>query len=252
MRHTLRNIIVILFTLLHGSTFSQERDLFNRANQQYKDGHFQKAFDLYKQIPNKSAAVNYNIGNCAYKLKKFGQALVYWRRAEKDWGLFNREEIVDNITLLKDEMRKLYRMPVKKHNPIVRRLIKVKNIILSSIRSLPLLLIQLLFIILWLFLFVYLRFLYKKRKHNVIWIFFALIALFGAILIIRYVSESRIYGVIIKREAPLLSGPSVTFRPLLQLHETEEVIVTKESDEYYKVKAQKRIGWVSKENVEKI
>ena len=97
MRSTILKTVVLLFAILHGNAFSQgnqeSSDLFNRANQKYKNGHFQKALNLYEQIPNKSAGVNYNIGNCAYKLKQFGQALVHWPQATHEiiiWFIFVR------------------------------------------------------------------------------------------------------------------------------------------------------------------
>ena len=61
----------------------------------------------YKRIPHKSAVVNYNLGNCAYKLGQKGYALLYWRRAEHAWKFTGREELLENIFLLKGELQKI-------------------------------------------------------------------------------------------------------------------------------------------------
>src|SRR3989304_7631540 len=75
------------------------QELFIKANEFYKQGNFAGAYELYQQIPNKSAQVQYNLGNCAYKRGKLGYALWHWRKAEKRWGVFGREELLNNIRL---------------------------------------------------------------------------------------------------------------------------------------------------------
>jgi tetratricopeptide (TPR) repeat protein len=239
------NFFLLLFVILLHFTpcayTETPKELFSQANQQYKSGKFKRAMELYKKIPNKSALVNYNLGNCAYKLKKYGYAMLYWRRAEKNWGFFNRRELIDNITLLEQNIQ------VKSGFPR-----KIKNFILSWIRAIPLFLLQLIFLFLWLFIFVYLRFLYKKRKKNLIISLFSLIAILGMIIVIRYSLEARIYGVVINRQTALLSGPGSNFQTLQQIPEAQQVIIKKESGEYYKIKVYKRIGWTHQKDIEKI
>ncbi len=48
------------------------QETFYQANDLYKEGKFSKAYELYEKIPNKSAKVHYNLGNCAFKLNKIG------------------------------------------------------------------------------------------------------------------------------------------------------------------------------------
>jgi len=247
---TLKNFIVIFSIFFAISCNANES--FERANQFYKDGKFDKAMELYKQIPDKSSYVNYNLGNCAYKLNDYGFALLYWRRAEKNWGFFNRGELLENVMLLKEKMVELSGATVKKHNVISLFFIKSKNILSSWTRTMPLFILQFLFLLLWLFLFVYLRFLYKKRRKHTIAALFSLIAFFGIILVVRYSFESKIYGIVVEKQAPVLSGPGKTFQTIMQIYQAEEVVIKKESGDYYKIKALKSAGWIDKKYVEKV
>ena len=92
----------------------------------------------------------------------------------------------------------------------------------------------------------------KKKKKLSIIALFALTATFGIILVVRYSFEARTYGVVVGRPAQLLSGPGKTFQTLQQLPKAQELIINKESGEYYKVKALRRVGWVHKKGIEKV
>jgi len=242
--------IIILFCLLC-PFLNAENDLqqvFLDANRLYKEGEFEKAYKLYEKIPEKNAIVNYNLGNCAYKLEKYGYALLYWRRAERGFGIFDRGELLDNIFLLK---RKLGRRS-EPQSKLIRYYSRLKNYTLSLLRSAPLFVVQILFLILWLFLFLYLRFLYKRKRKILIVILFLLIAILGALLVLRYRLEFRRYGVIVKKKVTLLSGPGRNFQELGGLPEASEVWIQKSSDGFYKIKFNKQIGWVNQRDIERI
>jgi len=251
-------IFSIFFVISCSANEVNSTHIFEKANQFYKDGKFERAIELYKKIPNKSAYVNYNLGNCSYKLSDYGNALLYWRRAERNWGFFNRSELLENIMLLKQTVLELNGITVKKPNSVTLFFIKLKNLVSSWIRTMPLFILQFLFLLLWLFLFTYLRFLYKKRKKYAIVTLFSLIAFFGIILVVRYSFESKIYGVVIEKQVPILSGPGETFQKIMQLYQAQEVVIKKESGDYYKIKALNtegttfRAGWVDKKFVKTI
>jgi tetratricopeptide (TPR) repeat protein len=227
----------------------ESSSIFSEANKFYKDGSFEKALELYEKIPNKSAYVNYNIGNCYFKIKKYGYALLHWRRAEDSWGIFNREELLDNITMLNE---KVFGTQNAQKNPIIKALSKIRYFGLSVIKSIPVIILQLILLILWIFLFIYIRFLYRKKKKFIIITLFALIALFGILLVVRYSIHCQNKGIVINTQALLRSGPGNTFQVITPLSEAEEVVIRLESDDYYKVKRLDQIGWVQKSNIEKI
>ena len=59
-------------------------ELFNEANEQFKNGKFQHAINTYKKIENagfQSAALFYNKGNAHFKLNDIPGAILYYERA---------------------------------------------------------------------------------------------------------------------------------------------------------------------------
>jgi tetratricopeptide (TPR) repeat protein len=253
----MRKFFLITSTIIPLLSFSfvdaqSPKELFEQANKLYKSEKFERALELYKKIPNKSVYVNYNLGNCAYKLERYGYALLYWRRAEKNWGVFNREELVSNIFLVKEKLTQMRGITRTKRNPIVKKIVKIKNIGISLLRSMPIFVLQILFLIIWIFLFIYIRFLYKKRKKQTISILFSLIAIFGVLLVVRYTIDSRRYGIVVTKTAPLRSGPGITFQTLLNIPEGTELVIKRKMNGSYKVKALGQIGYVQKGDLEKI
>jgi tetratricopeptide (TPR) repeat protein len=243
LKKILKLILFICFATQIINCQPNYQEMFLRANKFYKAGDFAKAYELYQKIPNPSPEVNYNLGNCAYKLEKYGYSLLYWRRAEKDWGLFNRSELQNNISLLKKKLDK----SIEKNF-----VVKIKNHAISLIRSTPLIILQILFLICWLFLFLYLRYLYKRKQKILIILLFLITALLGTFLVIKYTFEKRSYGIIVSQNATLLSGPGKNFQELATLPQASEVSIQKSSDGFYKIKFNKLFGWTSKNNIEKI
>ncbi len=242
-------LIFIAFFLTPFSCFAPNyTELFLKANEHYKKGEFKKAYKLYKDIPNPVSQVNYNLGNCAYKLDEYGYALLYWRKAERDWSLFNRTELVENITLLKNKLNK----NTQNKSKFFEYLSSGKNYLFSIVRAAPLFVIQILFLVLWFFLFLYIKYLYKKKRKFLIIILFVLISILGSLLVIRYSLYYKHRGVVVSKKAILLSGPGKTFQKLGSLPEASEVLIQKESDKFYKIKFYKQIGWVNQNDVGKI
>ena len=230
-----------------------EQELFVKANELYKQGDFVQAYDLYQQIPNKSAQVYYNLGNCAFKRGKLGYALWHWRKAEKQWGIFGREELLNNINLVKNSLQKDKADVSDKGQDVVLSLIeRMKSSSLAFMRAVPLLYLQLLFLLIWITLFLYLRYLYKKHQKFIIVFLFTLIAICGSMLAIKCGTKLRLYGVVVHEGAKLLSGPGETYQVLGFLAEGKEGFIYNESSGYYKVKMDSQIGWIKYGELEKI
>ncbi|MFH1832192.1 MAG: hypothetical protein ABH827_05345 [bacterium] len=255
-RTFLHYLLLFLFVcpILYGAQNFQEQ--FAQANELYKQTKFDAAYNLYKQIPEKNAQVYYNMGNCAYKLNKLGYALLYWKRAENDWGLFNRSELQSNIALVKDKLKKTQHEPKRiGTNRIVHAIPLVgplKNATLSIVRTTPLIWLQLLFLIIWFFLFVSLRYLYAHKQKAIITFLFLIIAICGSTLVIKYNMRSRIYGIVVNPRSSLLSGPGDTYQTILQLPEGSSGKIHKHSDGYYKITIHGQIGWINQKNFKKI
>lgn len=231
-------LLTTLADLSVNAVTNQEK--FLQANEFYKKGDFQKAYQLYESIPGKGAAVNYNLGNCAYKRGELGLALAHWRRSEIQWGIWNRGELLHNIALVQGNL----------HDDTVSGYIRsLKGSVVSFVRSVPIFVFQVLFLIIWLFLFIFIKTLYKKKHKILIMFLFLLVAVFGGALALKYSLHKGRYGVVIKNSSELLSGPDEKFSILGQVPEALEVVIKKNSDGFYKIKFNGKIGWIKAEDL---
>src|SRR5579862_4199744 len=148
----LKIILIVVLQIVRFCYATHQEDLFVQANELYKQGKFAQAQELYEKIPEKSSRVYYNLGNCFYKQNKYGYALANWRKAEHDWGFFNRSELLRNIMLVKKlsgahpegskDMSALSEL-----NPAQKFMLTIKVFsasIVSFIRATPLLFLQIL------------------------------------------------------------------------------------------------------------
>lgn len=256
----LRFVIIIFSSMFLQYLLSAEQaqkvdteSIFEKANKLYKDGNYESAMNFYQQISDKSAAVNYNLGNCAYKLNKFGLAHLYWRRAEKDWGFWGRAELTNNIKLVKEKIREQKNTNSEKKTDAVLKNIKNLRLKISSfIRATPLTVFQFVFLFFWVFLFMSIRNLLRYKRKILVFMLFTFIAISGLLLVGKYSFEYKQLGIVTIDNAKILSGPGDNYQVLGFAPEAKEVIIQKISNGYFKVKVSGQIGWISQMEVEKI
>lgn len=227
-----------------------DEKIFDQATALYKQGQFEQALEMYSKIVDQDRSVAFNQGNCAFKLGRHGQALLFWRRAERDWGLWNRQELNDNIALVK---RAGALAPKHADQSPLRALQEsakaIKNSYLSFVRATPLLFFQLLFLFLWLISFVVLKW-FKRSRRGVVTFFVAVVyASVAMLLVSKYSMAYSTYGVVTAKQVSLYSGPGESYQALGTLCEAQEVVIQRESDGYYKIKATPLFGWVNKNSV---
>ena len=245
--------LTILFLLFSSclQAVTGDQNLFLQASALYKQGEFQQALDTYAKIIDKDRNVYFNQGNCAFKLQRYGQALLFWRRAERDWGLFNRQELNDNITLVKKITHSLpgqqsQQGPVLALQTYAKT---IKNIYASFVRATPLFIFQIFFLLLWILFFVLLKWFKRNRKSPAIMLVGAIYIGAGLLLVSKYSMNFKVHAVVTSQQAILYSGPGTTYHVLGTLGQADEVVVQRESDGYYKIKASPLFGWVVKDAV---
>ncbi len=226
------------------------QEMFFKANDLYKEGKFQQAQDLYLEIPNKGPHVHYNLGNCAYKLGHNGYALAHWRRAEKNWGIFNRTELLSNIDMVKKRHKKITADQASPLEGMRTNINEFKSALTSFVRATPLFILQFFFLLMWAISFLYLRYLYRRRQKAIIMLLFATNLFCGMLLAVRYNFEYREHGIVVTKQADLTSGPGKTYEVFSSLPETTQVLIKGSSDGFYKVKANGTIGWINKTAIE--
>lgn len=240
-------IVFFVFTVANSI---DSKDFFFEANQFYKKGEFKKALELYDQIPKKNFQVNYNLGNCAYKLGNDGLALLYWRRAENEWGVLGRGELLENISFLQNKLFNKNKKKLK--NSFIKVLYNFKIYSVSLIRSAPVFFFQLAFLVLWFLLFLFLRILYKKKNRAIILALFSFVILLGIALVVRHSFDLSRYGVVVVPKATLWSGPSKNFQQLGFVPLAKEAIINKKSGDFYKIKFNGQVGWINKKDIKKV
>jgi len=256
IKKILKLFMVITFVLTSMLFGKNNEEIYLQANEFYKNGNYDQACQLYKQIDNPSAQIYYNMGNCAYKLGNYGYALLYWKRAEKNWGLFNREDLTYNLRLLE---RQLFEARNKgedsdsaKLNELKFTAYLIKSQLYSTAQSIPLLALQIIFLFLWILLFLYKRYLYKKQKKIIIVILFILLATSGAMIALKYSINLHEKAIVITKQATVFSGPDRTYQEIGIIPEATEVIVKKASGAFSKIKRKRMVGWVDSKTIEKI
>lgn len=231
--------------------------LHAQAEEMYQKNDFARASQLYQRIEHKTPSVYFNLGNCAYKTDKLGYALLYWRRAERDWGLFGRRELLQSIDLIKLKTATPNLKVTGVNQPyskvVINALIVAENHVISMIKAIPLLHLQILVLILWAILFLYVRCFRKKRLAFLIYSLFALLAISASMLAFKYSLQLQNQLVVIHANTPLLSGAGSNFAPMGHLPEGQEADIIKESGQFYRIRVNKNIiGWIDKQFVEKI
>jgi tetratricopeptide (TPR) repeat protein len=240
--------ILIILTLLAfplKNSASPSYETFLKGNEAYKKNNFEEALRLYESIPNPAPHVHYNMGNAHYKLHNYGKALLQWRRAEEHWGLFNRQDVASNIALVRKELGGLEH----KEQSAFASLTGTLRCLLNSI---PLRDVQLSILIIAFLLLLFRRFYHYKFKLVFILFFFGKLVLLGNVLILKYSLSVTRYGVVTSQNASLYSGPSETYTNLGTIPQAYEVVIKKESDDYFKIQTRGKIAWASKQDVTEI
>lgn len=79
--------MVLFIMLMHVSMSCvgaiQDAPVFEQANKLYVQGALEQALGEYQKITNKTGAVWYNMGAVAYAQQDYAHALLYWLRAQK-------------------------------------------------------------------------------------------------------------------------------------------------------------------------
>jgi tetratricopeptide (TPR) repeat protein len=213
------------------------QELFLQANAFYKKGDFKKAVDLYQSIENKGAAVLYNLGNCYYHLERYTDALLYWKRALKNEGLFLQEAVDYNCNAVYQKLGiipsiSLVRFLVQKSNDYAKILWLFFLVILS--------------------IFFALSFSLSGRKQFFILILFTFfMSISSCCLGIKYWMTTQNYA-LVSHETSVIAGTDERFTKIGTLVAGQEVLVHEKKDNWCKVKSNNCTGWILAENIEYI
>ena len=106
--HWLGAVLLGLVALRSAAAAAPATDEFARANQEFAEGHFRAAIDLYSahvERGERNAVLFYNLGNACYKEGDFGRAILNYERALQLEP--HHPEAEANLRLVRDKARAL-------------------------------------------------------------------------------------------------------------------------------------------------
>jgi tetratricopeptide (TPR) repeat protein len=228
------------FSLYANSELNERQELYDKALGVYQSGDYRKTLEVLRSVDQQSADMLYLMGDAANKLQHYGYALAYWRTAQRVWPMRGRVHLARLINQVKTKIGVEAEL-----STTTRSAIFVSDVL----RALPLVLIQVIFLALWTFLFLYLRYLYQKKHKKLVVTFFILLFTAGVFLVSKISIDRKLHAVVVVPTTTILSGPGKTFHSLGSFKEGAELKVITTADGFYKVRLGKLVGWVMKDHV---
>lgn len=246
----MKNIFVILFTLVSTSILGQNETLFNKATDAYNEGKYEQAIENYLEIVENnqhSAELYFNLGNAYYKLNQIAPSIYYYEKAlllkPKDSEILNNLSYAQNMTLDAIEI-----MPKTGLAKIYDDLIGFLSFDQWGYSAV---IFMLLFVILYI-AFYYLRYATQKRIAFITSIIALIIAIASLVFAFLQFNEFKADqpAIIFAEEVSVKSEPNERSQVVFELHEGTKLNVLEELNDWKKVRiADGQTGWLSSESI---
>ncbi|QTE21464.1 SH3 domain-containing protein [Polaribacter cellanae] len=238
--------ILFLLLIIAGSVKAQNVDsLFIAANENYKNGQFEKAIEKYKKIESKnviSSELYYNLANAYYKLNKVGPTIFYYEKALKIDPL--NEDVNNNLIFAKrlalDNIEETPKTVFQKFNTNYLQKLSYNQwaiivVVLSLVASL-------------LFLLFYFAYSPRKKRAYFTTSIISFILLI-ATLFITYsqynLAKNTKEAIIFAEKTEVRNAPTLNSEKVFTLHEGTKVFVLDAVDNWKKIKlADGKLGWI--------
>ncbi|MBI1870431.1 MAG: hypothetical protein HYS07_04470 [Chlamydiae bacterium] len=246
-------LVVIYFQFvpfsIQASSFFET--LFKEGQKAYTEGDFKKALSNFKKIEKggfKSSEMDYNMGNCYFKLGKLGRAILFYERAlrssRRDQEIRLNLEFAHN--LLQDKMAPSPHMFLLQPFEWIAKRLSLWELVLINVIFGWFILMNLSFI-----------FLIPKVRSK-LWMTAGVLALFQVIFltswyIVRRDEVMHPKGIILIKEVQVLSGPGKSFPVSSKIHEGLKVMIEAQQGEWSKIELPNGwIGWVKSKSYGRI
>ena len=226
------------------------KDLFKKANTQYKEGQYEKDIVTYHQIKELnliSSEVHYNLGNCHYKLNEVAPAIYHYEKAllidplnedARNNLIFAKKLTIDNIKELPTSIfQKMDESYIKKLSYNEWAIATIVFVFLGSSLFL-------------LFYFSYTPSL--KRLFFVTSVLSFLLFIFSFIITVKEhsFSLSNLEAIIFVEETEVKNAPTLNSDDIFKHHEGTKVTVLDAVDSWKKIKiADGKIGWIRTDQI---
>ncbi len=212
----------------------QEQELFLQAAQDYEAGNIVQAYAAYKSLPVKSAGTLYNMGNCAYRLHDYGQALGYWMQSLLQAPRFIYPWLFSSIQATQEKLEL----------PIITTWQKT---ILYAQSYMPLLYLQLVTIIL--LSVALLGWLLKKIRSLYLLLLLVMASVTAGMSFLVYDTWYAPSVVVIKENVSMYTGPDDQFPVVQKIRLGMRAKVVGIQDSWYKISYFKNRGWIQQSYV---
>ena len=238
--------ILFFLLIIASSLVAQTSDeLFNNANDLYKNENIEEAIELYKKIESQgivSSELYYNLGNSYYKLNKVGPSIYYYEKALKI-NPFN-EDVKNNLVFAKrlalDNIEELPKTVFQKFNKNWLQKLSYNDwalvdVVFSFLGSL-------------LFLFFYFSDSPSKKRFYFMTSTLSFLLLIVSFLITynQYtVAKNNRVAIVFAIKTAVRNAPTLNSEEVFTLHEGTKVIVLDVVDDWKKIKlADGKLGWI--------
>lgn len=212
------------------------QEIFLKANAAYIAGNINDALKQYQSIEPKGHAVLYNMGNCYYRLGDYPQAVLQWRRAQKDASLRDWATLEAYITSAYEALGTSSK----------KSIIDTIHTWMSRINSIfSIMLLQILFLVCWLVLCVLLPRLIRTTGYVSLVLLSIMTLLMGLCLFVKYRDQKYPLGLVSKNSISVYAGPGQDYALVTQATMLELVRVYQRHDGWLKVIIDKTgYGWI--------
>lgn len=237
---------ILIYSIITGFFFiasgNATPELFTQAVESYQNKDYSKAYNKLITLQEKNNAVYELLGDCAQELKKKGEAVLFWRKAQVDGGLSRLIRIEDKIKNLTTEQE-------GQKSGVLSILRTAKQFYLALIRAVPLINIQVLFLFLWIIMLMYTRYMYRRKQRFLIVFIFSLLACVSMILAQKYNIFHKKHGVVIQ-DAGIYSGPAENYTKLMVVPQGTEGLELNKNNSFSKIRTHLGAGWIKTESFE--
>jgi len=227
---------VMIAVLCYGNQHNETQ--FALSVSLYQQSKYEQAYTVLQAIDPKNYMVWYNLGNCAYKKGDLQEALAYFRCARLALRGSGSNRTNYNIEVVEKKLGKnLQKLFINKISYLFDQM--------------PLLIVQLIFLLAWCLLFFFI----KNRNHGkkyrslffVATLFIALVS--GIALGFKYYSINQRRGIVMKPQVTLFAGPDEQYHALNSLDQASHVIINDQRDNWFKVMSESGSGWVMQDSI---
>lgn len=240
-------LIIVLFSCNLFSTESVD-SLFQESNKLYQLGDYEKALNVYLSLVNDvspNSNLDYNIGNCYFKLNNLGYARFYFERAKihnpHDSDILHNLQIVESRLI--DDIKPL------KDFFITRYIRSISNYFSLFVWSI--IILCLLYVICFLIWFVLFGSSFKVKKTSLNALFFIIpILLFSSFFMLKNISESKLlYGILTSSNCYVKTAPTENSDNQFIIHEGIKFQVIDSLDDWSRILlVDGNDGWIANHN----